>query len=121
MDEFKVPARFIISIHDEIWWMVPEKHAEIFAVLYQMAHVYTWSLFHNQVGLPDLPLSRAFFSSVAIDNRIRKSPREKTVTPSNPGGVNEESGVEYSMRELSEIGAVDKLKTRYSLIKRGLL
>lgn len=121
MDEFKVPARFIISIHDEIWWMVPEKHAETFAVLYQMAHVYTWSLFHNQVGLPDLPLSRAFFSSVAIDNRIRKSPREKTVTPSNPGGVNEESGVEYSMRELSEIGAVDKLKTRYSLIKRGLL
>jgi hypothetical protein len=101
--------------------MVPEKHAEIFAVLYQMAHMYTWSLFHHRVNLPDMPLSRAFLSSVAIDNRIRKSPKEKTVTPSNPQGINEEFGTEYSMRELAEIGAVDKLKTRQSLIQRGLL
>jgi DNA polymerase gamma 1 len=121
MDEFKIPGRFILSIHDEVWWMVPEKHAEIFAVLYQMAHMYTWSLFHHRVNLPDMPLSRAFFSSVAIDNRIRKSPKEKTVTPSNPQGINEEFGTEYSMRELAEIGAVDKLKTRQSLIQRGLL
>jgi len=121
MREFKVEARFVISIHDEIHWMVPDKHAEIFAVLYQIAHMYTWSLFHNQVNLPDLPLSRAFFSSVAIDSRIRKSPNEKTVTPSNPQGVDEPAGVEYSMRELSEIGAIDKLKTRFSLVQRGLL
>jgi DNA polymerase gamma 1 len=121
MDEYKIPARFVISIHDEIWWMVPDKYAEMFSVLYQMAHVYTWSLFHYSVGLPDLPLSRAFFSSVAIDTRIRKSPKEKTVTPSNPQGGKEEPGIEHSMRELAEIGAVDKLKTRYSLIQRGLL
>jgi DNA polymerase gamma 1 len=121
MEEFKIPARFVISIHDEIHWMVPEKHAEIFAVLYQMAHVYTWALFHQRVNLPDLPLSRAFFSSVAIDSRIRKSPHEKTVTPSNPQGKDEPEGVEYSMRELAERGAIDKLKTRRSLIERGLL
>jgi DNA polymerase gamma 1 len=121
MDEFKIPGRFIISIHDEVWWMVPEKHAEVFSVLYQMAHMYTWSLFHHQVGLPDMPLSRAFFSSVAIDERIRKSPKEKTVTPSNPQGAEEPAGTEHSMRELAEIGAVAKLATRYSLVKKGLL
>jgi DNA polymerase gamma 1 len=119
--EYKIPARFILSIHDEIWFMTPDRYAEQFAVLFQIAHMYTWSLFHSAVGIPELPLSRAYFSSVAIDNRIRKSPKEKTVTPSNPGGDKEPAGVEYSMRELSEIGAIDKLNTRFNAIKKGLI
>jgi hypothetical protein len=73
------------------------------------------------VGIPELPLSRAFFSSVAIDNRLRKTPTEKTVTVSNPGGANEPSGEEYSMYELAEIGAVQKLTTRYEAIKKGVI
>ena len=93
----------------------------MFAVVYQMAHMYTWARFQASVNLHDLPLSRAFFSSVAIDDRIRKSPHECTVSPSNPNGKDEPDGKEYSMRELGEIGAIDKLKTRYSLIRRGLL
>lgn len=120
-DEYKVPCRFVLSIHDEIWFMTPDRYAEQFAVLFQIAHMYTWSLFHSALGMPDLPLSRAFFSSVAIDNRLRKSPREKTVTLSNPAGVNEAPGSEYTMRELSEIGAVQKLTTRYNAIQSGLL
>ena len=120
-EEYKIPCRFIISIHDEIWFMAPEKYAEQFAVVFQIAHVYTWSLFHSSVGIPDLPLSRAFFSSVAIDNRIRKSPKECTVTPSNPSGINEENGTEYSMSELAERGAITKLATRYNAITKGLI
>lgn len=117
--EFKIPARFIISIHDEIHYMCPERYAEQFAVLFQIAHMFTWSLFQSNCGIPDLPLSRAFFSAVAIDDRLRKSPFEKTVSPSNPHGDREPDGAEYSMRELSEIGAVQKLTTRYNAIKRG--
>jgi DNA polymerase gamma 1 len=120
-EEYKIPCRFIISIHDEIHFMTPEKYAEQFAVMFQIAHVYTWSLFQSSVGIPDLPLSRAFFSSVAIDNRIRKSPKEKTITPSNPGGENEPFGVEYSMSELAERGAVTKLTTRYNAIQKGII
>ena len=101
--------------------MVPDRYAEQFAVLFQIAHMYTWSLFHSALGMPDLPLSRAFFSSVSIDDRIRESPKEKTVTISNPKGESEPTGVEYSMRELSEIGAVQKLTTRYNAIQSGLL
>jgi DNA polymerase gamma 1 len=119
--EYKIPARFVLSIHDEIWFMTPERYAEQFAVLFQIAHMYTWSLFHSAVGIPDLPLSRAYFSSVAIDNRLRKSPKEKTVTLSNPNGEKEEFGTEYSMMELSEIGAIDKLKTRYNAIQKGVI
>jgi DNA polymerase gamma 1 len=119
--EYKLQARFIISIHDEIWWMAPEKHTELWAVAYQIAHLYTWARFQASVGLSDVPLSRAFFSSVAIDDRIRKSPHECTVSPSHPQGKDEPEGKEYSMRELGEIGAIDKLKTRYNMVQRGLL
>jgi DNA polymerase gamma 1 len=121
MREFKINARFIISIHDEIWWMAPDKHAELWAVAYQIAHMYTWARFQAAVGLHDVPLSRAFFSSVAIDNRIRKTPHECTVSPSNPQGTDEPDGKEFSMRELGETGAIDRLKTRFSLVQRGLL
>jgi DNA polymerase gamma 1 len=120
-EEYKIPARFILSIHDEIWFMTPDKYAEQFAVVFQIAHVYTWSLFHSAVGIPDLPLSRAFFSSVAIDNRIRKSPKECTVTPSHPEGEFEPPGVEHSMQELANIGAIQKLTTRFNAIKSGLI
>ena len=120
-DEYKIPCRFIISIHDEIWFMAPERYAEQFAALFQIAHMYTWSLFQSSVGIPDLPLSRAYFSSVAIDDRIRKSPRECTVSPSNPGGINEPNGNEYSMYELAEMGILKKLETRYNAIQKGLI
>jgi hypothetical protein len=68
-----------------------------------------------------MPLSRAFFSSVAIDTRVRKSPKEKTVTPSNPQGSEEGPGVEYTMSELAEMGIIDKLTTRYKAIQAGLI
>jgi DNA polymerase gamma 1 len=119
--EYRIPCRFVLSIHDEIWFMTPDKYAEQFAVVFQIAHMYTWSLFHSAVEIPDLPLSRAYFSSVAIDNRLRKSPKEKTTTLSNPKGETEPSGIEYSMQELSEIGAVQKLTTRYNAINKGLI
>jgi DNA polymerase gamma 1 len=120
-EEYKIPCRFILSIHDEIWFMTPERYAEQFAVLFQIAHLYTWSLFHSAVGIPDLPLSRAFFSSVAIDDRLRKSPKEKTITISHPLGGEEPFGKEFTMTELSEIGAIDKLKTRYQAIQKGVI
>ena len=119
--EYKVPCRFIISIHDEVWFMAPEKYAEQFAVLFQVAHLYTWALFHHRIGIPDVPLSRAFFSSVAIDDRLRKSPHENTVTPSNPQGAGEPAGVEYTMADLAECGAIAKLTTRFNAIQKGLL
>jgi len=58
---------------------------------------------------------------VAIDERLRKSPKEKTVTLSNPKGESETPGVEYSMYELAEIGAIDKLTTRFNAIQKGLI
>jgi len=118
---FKIPAQFILSIHDEVWWMVPEKYAEQFAVVFQMAHLYSWARFQAGCNMADLPLSRAFFSGVAIDDRLRKSPDECTVTPSNPDGKDEPNGSEYSMKKMAELGWVDKLAKRKLLIDKGLV
>jgi hypothetical protein len=71
--------------------------------------------------MQDVPLSRAFFSSVSIDDRLRKSPNECTVTPSNPGGVNEPAGADYSMAEMAELGWVKKLTTRRDMIQKGII
>lgn len=119
--EYKIPCRFVLSIHDEVWFITPEKYAEQFAVLFQLAHMYTWSLFHSCVGIPDLPLSRAFFSAVAVDDKIRKSPKECTVTPSNPGGKSEGYGEEFSMKELADRKAINKLRVRQEAIQKGLI
>lgn len=118
---FKIPAQFILSIHDELWWMVPERYAESFCVVFQMAHLYSWARFQASVGMCDVPLSRAFFSSVAIDERLRKSVHECTKTPSNPGGDKEPDGAEYSMTQMAELGWVKKLRTRGEMITKGLI
>jgi DNA polymerase gamma 1 len=120
-DEFKIPAQFAVSIHDELSWFVPEKHAKLFAGIFQMAHLYSWARFHAGCGLNDLPLARAFFSTVAIDDRIRKSPQEDTTTPSNPQGKTEEAGEEFTIADLFEDGTLKKLQTRLDLIQKGAL
>ena len=119
--KFKIPAQFILSIHDETWFMVPEKYAEHFSVAFQMAHLYSWARFQAACGMPDVPLSRAFFSGVAIDDRLRKSPDECTMTPSNPDGKDEPDGEEFSMKKMAELGWVDRLTKRAKLIDRGLV
>ena len=119
--KYKIPAQFILSIHDETWFMVPEKYAQHFAVAFQMAHLYSWARFQSACGMHDLPLSRAFFSGVAIDDRLRKSPNERTVTPSNPTGVDEPFGEEFSMKKMADLGWVDKLTKRVKLIDRDLV
>ena len=119
--KFRIPTQFILSIHDELWWMVPEKYAESFCVVFQMAHLYSWARFQSSVNMCDVPLSRAFFSSVAIDERLRKSVHERTKTPSNPEGDKEPDGAEYSMTQMAELGWVKKLRTRGEMIAKGLI
>jgi DNA polymerase gamma 1 len=120
-DEFRIPAQFSVSIHDELSWFVPEKHAKLFAGVFQMAHAIAWARFQAGCGLTDLPLSRAFFSAVAVDDRIRKSPFEDTTTPSNPEGKSEPSGEEFTINDLANDGTLKKLATRLDLIQKGMI
>jgi len=119
--EFKIEAQFVVSIHDEVAFIVPDKQAKAFAAAFQIAHAMSWARFHAGCGVPELPLSRAFFSGVAVDHRLRKSPYESTVTPSNPQGSEEPNGVEYTIQDLADNGTLKKLQTRLNLIQKGML
>lgn len=114
---FKIPLHFIISVHDEMVFMVPEKLSEVATGVMQIAHLLSWARYHASLGINDLPLARAFFSGVSVDYRMRKTPFECTVSPSNPGGSEELSGKEFHANE--EI--FNKLKKRRLLIDKGLL
>ena len=119
--EFKIDAQFAVSIHDEVAFIVPDKQAKVFAAAFQIAHAMSWARFHAGCGVPELPLSRAFFSGVAVDHRLRKSPYESTVTPSNPQGSEEPNGDEYTIQDLADDGTLKKLTTRLQLIQKGAL
>lgn len=117
--EHKIPVRFVVSIHDEVWWLVPEKYAEQAAGLFQMSHLYIWALFNYKLGMPDLALSNAFFSGVAVDDRVRKSVKESTVSPSNLEGDKEPPGKEWTATELDDSGIFKKLSARLKLAQGG--
>jgi DNA polymerase gamma 1 len=93
-----IPFQFVISIHDEVWCMVPEEFVTDFVIQFQIAHMMTWARFQAAVGINELSLTRAFFSTVAIDDRIRKSVNENTNTPSN--SKIEPDGVELNISEI---------------------
>ncbi|MDX1371045.1 MAG: hypothetical protein R3321_01160 [Nitrososphaeraceae archaeon] len=92
--------------------MARKEHSHLMTVIFQQAHFLTWTLFHYQTELYEMPLQRAYFSGVAIDDRVRKSPDEKTVTPSNPNGGDEPDGKEYTISDMLNNGWIDELIMR---------
>lgn len=54
-------------------------------------------MFAYKVGIDDLPLSVAFFSSVEIDKVLRKHHMDDSVTPSNPLGIKGAYGIGHGM------------------------
>lgn len=99
-DKYDLGALFMISLHDEMFYLVPEHNALKFAACFEMAHIRTWCFFQVKLGLHDLPLQRAFADGVFVGNRWCKE-LGSNVTVSNP--VNTLEGREYSHRELIPI------------------
>lgn len=85
--QYDIDARLLITIHDEIRYLVRDKDAERAAFALQVSNLWTRSLFAHSAGMNDLPLSVAFFSGVDIDHVLRKESSDPCVTPSNPAGV----------------------------------
>ena len=50
-------------------------------------------MFASRLGIEDLPLFVAFFSSIEVDSVLRKDANEDAVTPSNPAGLAKEFGI----------------------------
>ncbi|KAJ3395210.1 DNA-directed DNA polymerase gamma mip1 [Lobulomyces angularis] len=84
-DIMNIDARFILSIHDEVRFMVKEngKNEYLAALALQISNVWTRAVLVNAVGMKDLPLSIAFFSAVDVDHCLRKEVTTDCLTLSN--------------------------------------
>ncbi|GAA6011890.1 hypothetical protein JCM10207_003420 [Rhodosporidiobolus poonsookiae] len=84
---FEIDARYLISVHDEVRYLVKEEDKERAAMALQVANVWTRSLFAYRLQMPDLPQGCAFFSAVDIDSCFRKEVNMPCTTPSNPDAI----------------------------------
>lgn len=80
-------ARFCLSFHDEVRYMVTEKDRYNAALALHITNLMTRAFCSYRLGLRDLPISVAFFASVEVDRVLRKDAHHNCVTPSNPHGL----------------------------------
>jgi DNA polymerase gamma 1 len=83
MERMSIHGRFMLSIHDEVRFLVREEDALKAALALQISNLWTRQMFAIRAGFDDLPLNVAFFSSVDIDHVLRKEVDMDCITPSN--------------------------------------
>jgi len=93
MAELGVTGRFVISIHDEVRYLVPSEERYKAALCLHLANLMVRSAVVQQLGMDNLPASTAFFSSVDVDTVMRKEPGDDCVTPSNVLGLEKGQGI----------------------------
>ncbi|EKM59439.1 uncharacterized protein PHACADRAFT_205649 [Phanerochaete carnosa HHB-10118-sp] len=84
MKKYDIKARYLISVHDELRYLVKEEDKYRAALALQIANLWTRCLFALRLGLDDLPQGVGFFSAVDIDKVLRKEVDMPCVTPSHP-------------------------------------
>ncbi|KAF8061628.1 DNA polymerase family A-domain-containing protein [Lyophyllum atratum] len=80
--KYDIKARYLISVHDELRYLVKEEDKYRAALALQIANLWTRSLFAYKLGMDDLPQGVAFFSAVDVDRVLRKEVDMPCVTPS---------------------------------------
>ncbi|KAJ3115781.1 DNA-directed DNA polymerase gamma mip1 [Physocladia obscura] len=83
MRRFNIKGRFMLSIHDEVRYLVAKEQEDLAALALQISNLWTRAMFSSKLGINDLPLNIAFFSAVDIDHCLRKEVYQSCVTPSN--------------------------------------
>ena len=84
---YDIDARFLLSVHDELRYLVSEADADRAALALQIANVWTRCLFAFKLGMDDLPQGVAFFSAVDVDRVLRKEVDMTCETPSHPWAI----------------------------------
>ncbi|KAJ1356593.1 hypothetical protein KIN20_014325 [Parelaphostrongylus tenuis] len=95
--EYAIPARFVISIHDEVRYLCPEKDAPRLALALMLSNMYVRSFISSKLGIEQLPSSVAFFSQVDCDTVLRK---EVNIPCFNPDGTRVPDGVSWTIEDI---------------------
>lgn len=106
-------ARFCLSFHDEVRYMVPERLKYEAALALHVTNLLTRSFCALKLGMNDLPQSVAFFSSVEVDTVLRKESKDDCRTPSNPHGLEKAYGIPNG-ESLNIYDAVQKAAGTYN-------
>ncbi|EPS98269.1 hypothetical protein FOMPIDRAFT_1037579 [Fomitopsis schrenkii] len=85
--KYNIQARYLISVHDELRYLVKDEDRYRAALALQIANLWTRSLFAFKLGMSDLPQGVAFFSSVDVDRVLRKEVDMPCVTPSQSSAI----------------------------------
>ncbi|XP_076235782.1 DNA polymerase gamma, catalytic subunit tam [Calliopsis andreniformis] len=94
-------ARFCLSFHDEVRYLVPSRYKYNAALAMHVTNLLTRCFCSSRLGMQDLPMSVAFFTSVEVDTVLRKESKDDCTTPSNPYGL--ENGYEVPPGESLDI------------------
>src|SRR5258708_19325536 len=81
---YDIEGRFLISVHDELRYLVADRDRYRAALALQIANLWTRCFFAYRVGMGDLRQGVAFFSAVDVDSVLRKETDMSCVTPSHP-------------------------------------
>lgn len=106
---FQIPAALCFSMHDEVVFYCHKNFSELWAFLLQICHAWTWCLLHYNIGIYDMPLTRAFAESINIDRTWRKAakgPKARTKTPTFrdiPDGRELGIGQLYEQSEIAKL------------------
>ncbi|TRM64310.1 DNA polymerase family A-domain-containing protein [Schizophyllum amplum] len=84
IQKYDIKARYLISVHDELRYLVEEQDKYRAALALQIANCWTRCMFAYKLGMDDLPQGVAFFSAVDVDHVLRKEVDMPCVTPSQP-------------------------------------
>ena len=85
--KYHINARYLISVHDELRYLVTEEDKYRAALALQIANLWTRCLFAFKLGMDDLPQGVAWFSAVDVDKVLRKEVDMPCVTPSHPDPI----------------------------------
>lgn len=84
---YDINARFLLSVHDELRYLVCEADVYRATLALQIANLWTRCLFAFKLGMDDLPQGVAFFSAVDVDRVLRKEVDMTCETPSHPCAI----------------------------------
>ena len=97
-NQYELDFKYMISIHDEVAWIVKKEHSALFAYVWQVAHLWTRAFFYFTQGFVDVPATVAFFDAVDIDFTLRKSVKAECTTPSQPDPL--PKGIEKTLPQI---------------------
>ncbi|KAL6454099.1 MIP1 DNA polymerase gamma [Candida maltosa Xu316] len=85
--KYNLDSRLVITVHDELRYMVKEEDKYKACLLLQISNLWTRAMFCEQMGIKEVPQSCGFFSEVDIDHVLRKEVSMDCVTPSSPNPI----------------------------------